>query len=113
MTITVRDHIPLEQGLRLDEFKKRLHLRNVRDHIPLEQGLRLLLLDLLGVKGEVRDHIPLEQGLRRRVQAPGSWQGGRQRPYSIRTRIKTQDDRCRYAGQLVRDHIPLEQGLRR
>ena len=38
---------------------------SVRDHIPLEQGLRLNHLRYHSVKGlKVRDHIPLEQGLR-------------------------------------------------
>ena len=36
----------------------------------------------------------------------------RQRPYSIRTRIKTRDGRDQEVGEGVRDHIPLEQGLR-
>ena len=36
----------------------------VRDHIPLEQGLRLFLSAFLMHSVEVRDHIPLEQGLR-------------------------------------------------
>ena len=57
-TWIVRDHIPLEQGLRLGSYLKAHCLFGVRDHIPLEQGLRL---------SRVRDHIPLEQGLR-----PGS-----------------------------------------
>ena len=36
-----------------------------------------------------------------------------QRPYSIRTRIKTHTSDVNVANQLrVRDHIPLEQGLR-
>ena len=60
----------------------------VRDHIPLEQGLR----HHTDVRQElwpcVRDHIPLEQGLRRLCQI---WvrRFVSQRPYSIRTRIKT------------------------
>ena len=37
----------------------------VRDHIPLEQGLRLYTKFLDAYKKLVRDHIPLEQGLRR------------------------------------------------
>ena len=38
---------------------------------------------------------------------------GSQRPYSIRTRIKTLQPAVQSAQQrLVRDHIPLEQGLR-
>ena len=50
----VRDHIPLEQGLRLRSGASTATIRRVRDHIPLEQILALC-----------------------------------QRPYSIRTRIKT------------------------
>ena len=37
----VRDHIPLEQGLRPDQVQPDSCRTNVRDHIPLEQGLRL------------------------------------------------------------------------
>ena len=37
----------------------------------------------------VRDHIPLEQGLRRDVVARAWQRVLGQRPYSIRTRIKT------------------------
>ena len=37
----------------------------VRDHIPLEQGLRLLRSATCAGRQTVRDHIPLEQGLRR------------------------------------------------
>ena len=40
------------------------HGVRVRDHIPLEQGLRLDPLVALGKCHVVRDHIPLEQGLR-------------------------------------------------
>ena len=36
----------------------------VRDHIPLEQGLRRAVLPSLVYPSSVRDHIPLEQGLR-------------------------------------------------
>ena len=38
--------------------------------------------------GRVRDHIPLEQGLRLLITVLTSQRTG-QRPYSIRTRIKT------------------------
>ena len=37
---------------------------NVRDHIPLEQGLRPAQKKAGRSAGFVRDHIPLEQGLR-------------------------------------------------
>ena len=37
----VRDHIPLEQGLRREKQIELDRREIVRDHIPLEQGLRL------------------------------------------------------------------------
>ena len=37
----VRDHIPLEQGLRPRAGAPTQSPTQVRDHIPLEQGLRL------------------------------------------------------------------------
>ena len=39
---SVRDHIPLEQGLRQEIVSSVRYLYRVRDHIPLEQGLRHL-----------------------------------------------------------------------
>ena len=39
----VRDHIPLEQGLRhAERMSHDAERMSVRDHIPLEQGLRRL-----------------------------------------------------------------------
>ena len=61
----------------------------------------------------VRDRIPLEQGLRRYFFASLGLKFFCQRPYSIRTRIKTAADFDSMRKKLVRDHIPLEQGLRR
>ena len=40
----VRDHIPLEQGLRQHRTDCPERARRVRDHIPLEQGLRQNLI---------------------------------------------------------------------
>ena len=61
----------------------------------------------------VRDHIPLEQGLRRGRSPPRPQAHAGQRPYSIRTRIKTVHDVTQFVhNDAVRDHIPLEQGLR-
>ena len=90
------------------------------------------------VSKSVRDHIPLEQGLRHRSRTPRPSLMTCQRPYSIRTRIKTPPlkidtikVRCQRPYSIrtriktplrgglsggffgVRDHIPLEQGLRR
>ena len=69
---------------------------------------------------QVRDHIPLEQGLRPRL-ATVLKRCTSQRPYSIRTRIKTRQlpqsslpfwSQRPYSIRTIRDHIPLEQGLR-
>ena len=39
----VRDHLPLQQGLRLSSFSvKEINVGWVRDHLPLQQGLRLM-----------------------------------------------------------------------
>ena len=84
----------------------------VRDHIPLEQGLRQGLRPFFVLLLSVRDHIPLEQGLRLRVINLNNLFRRSQRPYSIRTRIKTTGFRDDNSYSLVRDHIPLEQGLR-
>ena len=65
----VRDHIPLEQGLRHIRAQPSTMWSRVRDHIPLEQGLRRFRALIHGdVLFFVRDHIPLEQGLRRHFQ---------------------------------------------
>ena len=108
----------------------------VRDHIPLEQGLRPCVCYFVAPKvrqrpysirtriktspksaedvaeNEVRDHIPLEQGLRPPVSCHLVGGDLGQRPYSIRTRIKTHVDPSLIHTFGVRDHIPLEQGLR-
>ncbi len=41
---------------------------SVRDHIPLKQGLRHISVEDRQISGEVRDHIPLKQGLRRKTR---------------------------------------------
>ena len=63
---SVRDHIPLEQGLRLTLVRSSSSSTvAVRDHIPLEQGLRQSVRQsATRLMTYVRDHIPLEQGLR-------------------------------------------------
>ena len=108
----VRDHIPLQQGLRLKciDLVNRCH--NVRDHIPLQQGLRPFAVLLLeGILLKVRDHIPLQQGLRL-IPSLSVKEVSRQRPYSITTRIKTCHWHLLWRNYKVRDHIPLQQGLR-
>ena len=77
----VRDHIPLEQGLRPCELRRRRRHDGVRDPIPLEQGLRLN-----SVKGTL-------------AGSPS------QRPYSIRTRIKTEVSAPRILSQRLSETI--------
>ena len=86
---------------------------NVRDHIPLEQGLRpsRALLCAPGNKSQrpysIRTRIKTTLSVYRRLLVRS------QRPYSIRTRIKTYLSALASDSTGVRDHIPLEQGLRR
>ena len=61
----------------------------VRDHLPLQQGLRLFFHHLLLHRTHaVRDHLPLQQGLRQSALVH-SFRSNSQRPSSITTRIKT------------------------
>ena len=111
MRVGVRDHIPLEQGLRLQRKKGNSCPDRVRDHIPLEQGLRPMVIVCC-------DTLPGQRpySIRTRIKtvssAPLCSLLSGQRPYSIRTRIKTAEPVLLRLGLLVRDHIPLEQGLR-
>ena len=89
--ILVRDHIPLEQGLRrICLLSSGMPPCTVRDHIPLEQGLRLgsmnlVLASLISQRPySIRTRI---KTMKAAVDAVGPSTG--QRPYSIRTRIKT------------------------
>ena len=86
----------------------------VREHIPLEQGLRRGRILVEDFAKPVREHIPLEQGLRLRVREILEVSRSGQRAYSIRTRIKTEQPGglIFFETAVVREHIPLEQGLR-
>ena len=82
-----------------------LHVQ-VRDHIPLEQGLRPAEIWVAEIWAVVRDHIPLEQGLRQTEKKHNeSFEKG-QRPYSIRTRIKTCILHRQKLDVDVKGHIP-------
>ena len=138
MVLAVRDHIPLKQGLRhTGGWSSSCCDTWVRDHIPLKQGLRHFIQSKGNKNLIVRDHIPLKQGLRRihscmreslllRGPRPYSIKTRiktnlcaslicrrfRPRPYSIKTRIKTALTFAITITITVRDHIPLKQGLR-
>ena len=110
--LPVRDHIPLEQGLRLEAGDKDVWQVGQRPY-----SIRTRIKTWFATFGSslfcVRDHIPLEQGLRRMQLEDGPSASPCQRPYSIRTRIKTRGSNfIRPLREIVRDHIPLEQGLR-
>ena len=63
--LTLADHIPLKQGLRLFRLEvKTIIVVPLADHIPLKQGLRQGLATLAGRSLALADHIPLKQGLR-------------------------------------------------
>ena len=60
----VRDHRPLQQGLRQILYCGTFWGVSVRDHRPLQQGLRLWMNKVILHPIPVRDHRPLQQGLR-------------------------------------------------
>ena len=62
--LPVRDHLPLQQGLRQDWSFSIWNTPVVRDHLPLQQGLRLRQHLMQPDEWRVRDHLPLQQGLR-------------------------------------------------
>ena len=108
--IHVRDHLPLQQGLRRYGSKSYSIFTDVRDHLPLQQGLRQMCANTK-MKLSVRDHLPLQQGLRQQDLLE-FYSSSSQRPSSITTRIKTGNE-IAINLEHVRDHLPLQQGLRR
>ena len=84
----VRDHIPLEQGLRRSCSQFTIYLFKSQRPYSIRTRIKTPSCRCRAWQSKVRDHIPLEQGLRRNVHYPVFVQLS-QRPYSIRTRIKT------------------------
>ena len=86
----------------------------LRDHPPLKQGLRLLHIGRSTTRiSTLRDHPPLKQGLRQRTGRTNLPIGRAPRPSSTKTRIKTIDRHSCYTKiAVLRDHPPLKQGLR-
>ncbi|MBZ4676108.1 MAG: hypothetical protein JG782_727 [Anaerophaga sp.] len=60
---TVKEGIPLKQGLRLRSCTNRNSL-GVKEGIPLKQGLRPIDEVATGEQQPVKEGIPLKQGLR-------------------------------------------------
>ena len=111
--MTVRDHIPLEQGLRrvcpcslkaTIEGQRPYSIRTrIKTHTMQQNTERNLCQRPYSIRTRIKTRLP--RASRSQTQ--------RQRPYSIRTRIKTIALLySRLAARSVRDHIPLEQGLR-
>ena len=108
----IREHIPLEQGLRHYSSGNTEITESIREHIPLEQGLRLIAPNAIvtilfnqraySIRTRIKTHLRLP---RKRFDV-------NQRAYSIRTRIKTRWFGSSCSQTSIREHIPLEQGLR-
>ena len=109
----------------------------LREHIPLQQGLRLFQRLSYNTSGALREHIPLQQGLRPCVSTytlstkedsesifhynkdwdtadlwPEPPEISSPRAYSITTRIETLLPAPFECELQLREHIPLQQGLR-
>ena len=84
----------------------------VRDHIPLEQGLRLVTGSTAATPWTSQRPYSIRTRIKTLEVLSSRPHGYRQRPYSIRTRIKTRSLKRKRPASSVRDHIPLEQGLR-
>ena len=88
--ILVREHIPLEQGLRLSSKIAKIRsvpsqrAYSIRTRIKTNEWNSLSISTII-----VREHIPLEQGLRLLKSCAERTSVTGQRAYSIRTRIKT------------------------
>ena len=86
----LKEHLPLQQGLRRDLFFWKLNHFLLREHLPLQQGLRPMdcVRNELEPEG-LREHLPLQQGLRRLELIVKVHDGDTQRTSSFTTRIKT------------------------
>ena len=115
MLYSVRDYLPLQQGLRRLYFGlTKVYDFSVRDYLPLQQGLRPYLSSSLASKRQsprlssITTRIKTEANCNRRRLT-------RLRPRlsSITTRIKTLVAQAKaFVGIGVRDYLPLQQGLR-
>ena len=108
----VRDHIPLEQGLRQRWIWSWWTL--LRGQRPYSIRTRIKTRRPVWLRPELVRQRPYS--IRTRIKTiPFIFLKLRnlsQRPYSIRTRIKTFFMSIKLWTGYVRDHIPLEQGLR-
>ena len=86
----VREHIPLEQGLRRFQRLLTLSLFSRQRAYSIRTRIKTAVHHSANVGSDfVREHIPLEQGLRPRSSHHLMVSLICQRAYSIRTRIKT------------------------
>ena len=89
VSFSLREHIPLKQGLRPSYPVIHAPSYRLREHIPLKQGLRHSLTCHSMPLATLREHIPLKQGLRQEYEKHAYHQPQTQRAYSTKTRIKT------------------------
>ena len=109
----VRDHLPLQQGLRLTWGVIATTSLTIRTR-PSSITTRIKTLHALLYEHplRVRDHLPLQQGLRHNSIYLIDCSRASTRPSSITTRIKTHSHLRKRQQSQVRDHLPLQQGLR-
>ncbi len=71
--------------------KCKFNIRSLRDHLPLKQGLRRVNFDFCAsCRRRLRDHLPLKQGLRLIINGETLYLlRYAPRPSSTKTRIKT------------------------
>ena len=87
----IRDHLPLQQGLRLPTVSKKSSYC-IRDHLPLQQGLRPGVLSGSDVFSAYQRPSSITTRIKTKfITIPCSNSTGNQRPSSITTRIKTKD----------------------
>ena len=84
----------------------------LREHIPLEQGLRLYKDGMSKLHWYTQRAYSIRTRIKTPARSASALLSGSQRAYSIRTRIKTKLPLVALMTLPLREHIPLEQGLR-
>ena len=86
----IREHIPLEQGLRPDNVSQAIITYFYQRAYSIRTRIKTFReTDVSSSPLHIREHIPLEQGLRLYSPQSKATAAIDQRAYSIRTRIKT------------------------
>ena len=83
----------------------------LKEHLPIEQGLRHGQEDFRTVIHCLKEHLPIKQGLRPTIVQNEDFVWP-QRASSYRTRIKTLEPLLEKLHIVLKKHLPIEQGLR-